>query len=213
MSTGFESQESFTRAFHKAFGMNPSHYRKLGSKSLFLQKTKFNEHYLKHINQNISLKPEIYAQRAMTVVGLCTRFYGVDSEKNNLADKLPRLWDGFLARLGEIEHKTSDICYGVVKQVQANSDELEYYAAIEVSSVINIPKGMISIGVSPNTYAKFTHHGEVKNFNDTINYIYSSWLLQSGKQHTSAPDLEIYKPDEYHPTSKDSVMYYAIPIK
>ena len=36
LSAGFESQESFTRAFKKTFDITPNEYRKLGAKSLFL---------------------------------------------------------------------------------------------------------------------------------------------------------------------------------
>lgn len=212
VEAGFESQESFTRAFYKSFGINPSEYRKLGNKSLFLQKAKFDESYLQHINQNISLEPSVYHQPRMTLVGLRTQFYDVGSEKNNIADKLPALWADFLARLGEIKHTTSSTCYGVVKQIDSNSDLLEYYAAIEVSDASMIPSNMNSITVEANAYAKFTHKGDMQNLNDTVNYIYSSWLLQSGKKHTSSPDLEIYIPDEFEACSPTSVMYYAIPI-
>lgn len=58
VSAGYESQESFTRAFKASFDLTPNEYRKLGDKSLFLKKIKFDSEYLLHINQNISLSPE-----------------------------------------------------------------------------------------------------------------------------------------------------------
>ncbi|HEX4477609.1 MAG TPA: AraC family transcriptional regulator [Polyangiaceae bacterium] len=80
LSAGFESQEAFARAFKKAFGVTPQQYRRIGDKSLFLKKVQFDADYLRHINENLSLTPEIYEQPAMTLVGLRTLFFSVDSE-------------------------------------------------------------------------------------------------------------------------------------
>ncbi len=212
VSAGYESQESFTRAFKMSFNLTPNEYRKLGDKSLFLKKLEFDHTYLKHINQNMSLEPEIYTQVAMRLVGLKTRFYSVDSEKNNLGEKLPALWLEFLQRMGEIDNTVTGICYGVVQQTRTDTDQLEYYATVEVEKIDSLPKNMVSIDIPLSNYAKFTHKGEVKNIDNTVNYVYSSWLLNSGKRHTSAPDLEIYD-HQYDPVSNNSVMYYAIPVE
>lgn len=212
IEAGFESQESFTRAFKASFNLTPNEYRKLGDKSLFLKKLEFNTEYLEHINKNLSLTPEIYTQKPMQMVGLKTTFYGVDSEKNNIAEKLPVLWADFLARVGEIKNTKKGVCYGVVRQVENNTDLLEYYAAIDVSAVNSMPEGMVTINIPESRYARFTHKGESNNINNTVNYIYSSWLLTSNEQHTGGPDLEVYG-TEYDPVSATSVMYYAIPLK
>lgn len=212
VSAGYESQESFTRAFKASFNLTPNEYRKLGDKSLFLNKIEFNVDYLKHINKNISLEPEFYTQPAMKLVGLKTRFYSTASEKNNIGEKLPGLWGQFMERMGEIENTVPGICYGVVRQIKEDSDLLEYYSAIEVSSLDSIPEGMDSIEIPSTHYAKFTHKGEAQQVDSTVNYIYSSWLLASGKRHTAGPDLEVYG-EEYDPVSANSVMYYAIPLE
>ena len=212
LSAGFESQESFTRAFKKTFAMTPNQYRKLGHKSLFLKKLQFGAEYLQHLHQNISLVPAIYTQKSMLLVGLQTCFYSVDSEKNNIAEKLPPLWDAFLQRMGEINNVVPGMCYGVVRQTEQQADQLEYYAAVEVDTRGTLPQGMACIELPAATYAKFTHKGNVKNINNTVNYIYSSWLLQSGLRHSYGADLEFYGAD-YHPLSDASVMHYAIPVK
>ena len=213
VSAGYESQESFTRAFKSSFNLTPNAYRRQGNKGLFLKKLEFDAEYLKHINHNISLEPEIYSQKKMTVVGLKTCFYNVDSEKNNIGEKLPVLWREFLERINDIEHVVSKSpCYGVVKQVKDNTDLLEYYAAIEVEKLAVIPVGMTSLTIPLSNYAKFTHKGYAKKIDGTVNYIYSSWLLNSGKHHTSGPDLEVYD-HQYDSLSENSVMYYAIPVK
>jgi len=213
VSAGYESQESFTRAFKASFNLTPNEYRRLGDKSLFLNKLEFDAEYLKHININISLEPDVYCQNTMLLVGLKTRFYSVDSDKNNIGEKLPTLWKLFLERISEIKNiSTGTTCYGVVQPVKDNTDLLEYFAAIEVDKIDKIPKDMVSIVIPLSNYAKFTHKGDLKNIDSTVNYIYSSWLLKSTKIHTKGPDLEVYD-HEYDPSSKNSVMYYAIPIK
>lgn len=212
ISAGYESQESFTRAFKATFDMTPNEYRKLGDKNLFLKKIEFNSEYLRHMNKNISLEPEIVVKEPMRLIGLKTNFYGIDSEKNNISEKLPPLWNAFLERITEIENTVQGVCYGVIRQIKDNTDLLEYYAAIEVDAIKSVPKNLVNINIPASNYAKFTHSGEVKSIDNTVNYIYSSWLLRSGKHHTSGPDLEIYD-HKYDPVSESSVMYYAVPIE
>jgi len=212
ITAGFESQESFTRAFKQAFDMTPNQARKVGKKNLFLKKVKFDTEYLKHIHSNISLKPEIYTQNRMRLVGMRTEFYGIDSEKNNMADKLPSLWNEFLPRMVEIKDSISGFAYGVIQQTKEESDLLEYYAVVEVTNNTVLPVGMVNLEIPKTKYAKFTHKGNVKNINNTVNYIYSSWLMQSNELHTYAPDVEIYG-SEYIPDSDDSIVYYSIPIE
>lgn len=213
ITAGFESQESFSRAFKKAFDMTPNQARKIGNKNLFLKKVEFTPEYLKHINQKISLQPEIIFQPKTIFIGMKTCFYGTDSEKNNIAEKLPALWDSFLPRIGEIKNGIQNIGYGIIQQTPKKTDQLEYYAALEVTEYnAAIPKGMNSIEVPASIYAKFSHIGHVKNLDNTVNYIYSSWLMQSDKRHSYGPDIEIYG-SGYIPDSEESVIHYAIPIK
>ncbi|MEE9335750.1 MAG: AraC family transcriptional regulator [Granulosicoccaceae bacterium] len=212
LTAGFESQASFTRAFKKAFDMTPNQARIMGDKNRFLKKIEFNTEYLQHINNNISLEPEIVTQKKLLLVGMKTRFYSTDSDKNNIADKLPALWNEFLPRLDEIRHGVPGAAYGVIQQAKNNADLLDYLAGREVSQVTAVPPGMDVIEVPACEYARFTHKGDVSALDNTVNYIYSSWLMQSGRWYSYGPDLEIYG-DGYIPGSDKSVVHYAIPLK
>lgn len=211
ISAGYASQEAFARAFKKSFGLTPQEYRGMKDKSLFLKKPRFDLAYLQHINENISLTPEIYQQQRLLLVGLRTQFFSVDSEKNNISQQLPPLWGAFLARLGEIEQRVPGLCYGVVCQEAADSERLEYHAAIEVTDIGRLPEGMVALEVPSATYARFEHRCPVQQLDDTVSYAYSTWLAQSGYRHTYAADLELYGAG-YQPNSAASVLHYAIPI-
>jgi AraC family transcriptional regulator len=211
LSAGFDTQESFTRAFKKAFSVTPAHYRKHASALSFMRKIRIDKDYLDHIHGNLTLVPEIIEQSELLLVGMRTRFFGIDSEKNNMANKLPQLWNAFLPRLDEISHRVAGGCYGVLRQLQVHSDELEYWAAAPVTQLDSLPRGLSSLRVPAATYARFAHRGFVANINMTVNYIYSSWLLSSGRRHTYGCDLEFYGA-QYEANSEKSVIYYAIPI-
>jgi AraC-like DNA-binding protein/predicted transcriptional regulator YdeE len=208
---GFESQEAFARAFKQAFGLSPQKYRSLRDKSLFLKKPRIDVEYLAHVQQNISLVPEIYEQPRLLLVGLRTLFFSVDSEKNNVGELLPPLWGAFVPRLGEIENRIPGVCYGVVRQERDGDERLEYHAAIAVTGAAALPEGMSMIEIPAAKYARFEHRGPAQKLDHTVSYAYATWLSQSEHRHSYGPDLEFYG-ERWHSTSNDSVMHYAMPL-
>lgn len=211
VAAGFETHESFTRAFKHAFGVTPQSYRKHRSKHIVPRKMQIDAEYLRHLHQSISLVPEIASRPAMRLVGLRTCFYSVDSDKNNIGQCLPPLWDEFLARLGQVTHAVEGLCYGVVKPASDRDDLLDYVAAIEVGEGSRFPEDMVALTVPACAYATFSHRGYPQHVDRTVDYIYSTWLLQSGRRHSGGADLEIYGKG-YVPASAASEFHYAIPL-
>jgi AraC-like DNA-binding protein/predicted transcriptional regulator YdeE len=211
LASGFDTQESFTRAFKRAFGVTPATYRRRKPRLPFPRKARFDADYLRHIHANVSLEPEMVERPATTLVGLRTPFYGVDSEKNNLGAKLPSLWAAFLGRMHEVPQRVAGRAYGVVRQCGEDSERLDYLAAAEVHACGDVPAGMVRLELAPTRYAQFTHRGPAAEVDRTVSYVYASWLLRSGLRHTSGPDLEIYDA-RYHAESAESVIEYAIPV-
>ena len=211
LAAGFQAQESFTRAFKLAFGVTPAAYRKRGTRHQFLRKPCIDAEYLGHVQAGVSLEPELYEQAELLLVGMQTHFFGVESDRNNLARKLPALWGAFLPRLGEVAERVPGCCYGIVRPRHEDSDELEYLAAIAVRREAEVPHGMVSRRLPGGRYAKFTHRGQVGRMDQTVNYIYANWLPRSGLRHSHAADVEVYGAD-YHPTAESSRIHYAIPV-
>lgn len=208
---GYHSQEAFTRAFKERYALTPNEFRQQGRRNLIVRKLKMDADYLRHLHQNIEHTPVLAARPAMLLVGMHTRFYGSDSDKNNLGQQLPQLWERFIARLPEVRHAVPGCCYGVVLPVAGDSDELEYYAAIEVRQADAPPAGMQRIELPAAHCATFLHRGLGKLVDRTVDFIYSSWLCQSGYRHSGGADLEIYDAS-FDPLSDNSQMRYAIPI-
>ncbi|PKF81591.1 AraC family transcriptional regulator [Vibrio sp. vnigr-6D03] len=213
LQAGYESQEAYTRSFKMLFGITPKQYRQVECKKQWLKKSEITTDYLRHLNQNLDTLPDIRCQPEMFLVGLHTRFHSSDSDKNNIADKLPALWTAFLPRIKELNGYIVDdsTAYGVIQPVSDQSDLLEYYAAIEVQPNTPLPDGFASITVESARYAKFAHQGRPQALDQTVNYVYSNWLLNQNYEHTQGPDIEIYGP-EYKADSEESCIYYAIPI-
>ncbi len=212
LEAGFESQAAFTRAFKRAFGMPPARYRGLGGSRVHLNKIRIDEGYLRNLAQGVSLEPQIQQLDVRHMVGLATTFFSVDSERNNIGAKLPPLWDAFMPRLDEVEGARPGICFGVVRQSAPDAELLEYTAAIEVPQrPACVPDGMVHVEVPAASYAFFTHVGDPQRIDETVSYVYSSWLLRSGRRHTYGPDLEVYD-ERWVAGSEDSVMGYGVPV-
>ena len=191
--------------------MTPTEYRALGPGNLFLKKLRFDVAYLEHVSEAVSLEPAIVTRPATAVIGMRTVFYGVGSEKNNLGEALPQLWELFLGRHEEIENKVQFPYYGVVRADREDPDRLEYFAAAGVERDTAVPAEMVSLELPAGRYAVFEHRGYAQAIDKTVDYIYATWLARSGQRHTWGPDLELYGP-QWSAQGADSVMHYAIPI-
>jgi len=204
----FESQESFTRAFKKMYGITPGRYRQNKKHFILMQKKKLRKIRLNYLKGGITLQAKIVERSEFKAVGM--RYYGAN--KNN---EITELWNKFVNRIREIknrvEHKTS---LGVCEYVPNLTDESQfgYIACVEVSSLDEVPEGMVGQVVTSNKYAVFTHKGPVDRLGDTYEYIYSTWLPKSGYEPAPAHDFELYD-DRFNLGSENSQMDIYIPIK
>ena len=159
------------------------------------------------------MEPKIVTKPAFKVVGLS--YVG-----KNEAGEIPQMWGVYNQRFTEI--KTIDkscaygLCFstsvGVSKPEDVIPGEFEYVAASEVAGDQDMPKGMVYREVPEYKYAIFTHHGKLDKLGETYQYIYDTWLPQSGLVvHPDKFDMEFYD-DRFIPDSDDSAfdIYVAI---
>lgn len=176
-----------------------------------MQRVRIDKNYLQHVNTNLSREPEIRYFDASLYVGLQTTFYGADSEKNNFSHQLSSLWDIFLPRMHEVPDAIPDIGYGLIQRTADDSELLNYYSVMKVNNIASIPDDMVHQSVAAGQYAVFAHCDDPILLDNTVNYIYGTWLPQSGYEHRGTEDIEIYDKD-YIPDSPDSIVYYALPL-
>jgi AraC family transcriptional regulator len=146
------------------------------------------------------MEPKIVTKSAFTVVGMS--YHG--KNENN---EIPQLWQEFGPRMGEIEHIVN--CCGVCGKVEEDG-AFQYVAGFEVSSVGDIPKGMVSWKVPEQKYAVFTC--TLPTIHQAFGHAHETWLPQSGYRRGAGPELELYDED-FDPNVKDSKMYIYIPIE
>ncbi len=212
LTAGYDSQESFTRAFKQNFGIAPGKFRSAGQSHQFMRRIQFDREYLQHIGTNLSKSPEIHTIDQQFFVGMKTSYYGIDSEKNNLSEKVMGLWDSFLPRMSEIKNAVPNIGYGIIEQTANDAELLNYYSVAKVNTIDVLPEHMMSLALPAQQYATFEHKGNPRQLDNTVNYIYSTWLPQSNYRHTNAADIELYG-EEYIPDNEASLIYYSIPIE
>jgi AraC family transcriptional regulator len=160
--------------------------------------------------------PQIIEKRAFTVVGCEWPFIHALSPDANSLRVIGPLWSEFCPRAEFVPHRIGRDMFGVIaaqrEDQRSHPHELLYTAAVAVSSVDDVPTGMVVRTIPASTFAAFTHHGPIHNIGRTVHEIYRVWLPQSPFEQTEAPDVEFYD-DRFCADSEHSEMEYWIPVR
>ena len=160
---GYDSPDSFTRAFTKFHGISPSSARGQGSKlnSFAPLKIKLT------LEGGTMLEYKIVEKAQFTVMGKSRRFNADTSY-----GEIPKFWQ---------EHMESDeekiVCgmYGICMDIDGK--DFDYFIADNYIPGKEIPNGYETVVIPAGTWAVFPCHGELpKALQDVNTKIWSEWL-------------------------------------
>ncbi|WP_231101505.1 AraC family transcriptional regulator [Pseudoalteromonas luteoviolacea] len=206
LESQFESQEAFTRAFKALFDMTPAQYRKINEPFRLLYKKPFNEADLDFLQNNLSMEPEIISQPAMKIVGIANQYDDGDLS-------LPKLWSGFRPYRDKIPNRVGTDFFGIYECYEESEDvtRFVYICSAQVENFDDVPDGLITRELEAQTYARFTHIGPLSKLEDTLRYIWGSWLPKSQYEYANKPDFELL-PAGFNNADPNNKIYLNIPI-
>ena len=202
----FDSQEAFTRAFKALFDMTPAQYRKINEPFRLLYRAPFSEQDLDFLQKNISMEPEIIEQPAMKIVGIASQYDDGDLS-------LPKLWSAFRPYKDSIPNRVGTDFFGIYEDYEESEEgtTFVYICSAQVANFDEVPEGMITRELAAQTYARFTHIGPINTLEETLRYIWGSWLPKSNYEYADRPDFELL-PAGFNGADPNNKMYLNFPV-
>lgn len=191
---GYETPESFAKAFRKAHGIAPSAARNPGAPLKAFPRIAFHL----SLRGDKEMEYKIMERESFTVVGKAKRVSCVDGE--NLR-QVPEFWvqcgkDGTEEKLLEIASPNSGDMLGICTDF--GGDEFTYLIAVEADADAADPAaGLVAREIPAHTWAVFTSVGPIPAaIQDVWQRIYKEWLPATGYEHAEGPELEVYPPGD-----------------
>lgn len=203
---GYDSPDSFTKAFTRFHGVTPTAVRRDGAmvKSFAALKIKVL------LEGGYTMDYKIVEKDAFVVMGLSRMFAYECSTKD-----IPQFWT---------EHyqtgNGSKVCgmYGVCIDEGTQADEFEYLIADNYDPSAEIPEGCVTKMIPKHTWAVFACKGPMPNSLQEVNKkIFSEWLPNCKEYEIAANcNIERYSALAQYPKGTQDENYYSeiwIPVK
>ncbi len=189
----YDSQEAFTRAFKRAFGVTPGAYRRCGGPSRVQWRDRLDAARLERRKETLTMEPEIREIDSFQLVGVRERF---DQESKT---GIPGLWQRLMPLIPKIPHLSEPArSFGACLNTDLQTGSFDYIAGVGVDRIDRLPDGLVAETIPRQTYACFTHtiqgedlHAELQ---PTMAWILGTWLPASKHTMANGPDLEVYPP-------------------
>jgi AraC family transcriptional regulator len=205
---GFESQEAFTRAFKRVFGVSPGRFRKgfavdpiEGQYPMTLPPAR---------NTSVVRLPGLVTLPAFSVAGPSRRF-----DEASKAE-IPQLWSALIGALPFAGQVASWATYGIVASVDRADGCFEYMAGVGVEPGCVPPPGFATMELPAATYAVFritlngtALHPQVKQ---AMACIWGEIIPASGLKVVDGPDFELYD-GRFDPQRPGSFIDFHVPVE
>lgn len=198
---GYETPESFSRAFRSFHHILPSEVKK--------NKTVHVSFYPRleivvNIKGGKQMNYQIVKDKAYTIVVKVMR---VDSKTSNSV--IPTMWDDYMAKG---YYKEVPPMLGVCFSCSDDEESFEYGIGSVIECVGKIPEGFKTVEVPMQTYAKFTVKGKApESIQRLWKQILTEWLPNSSYEMVDAPEFECYS--EGDTSSPDYECGIWLPVK
>lgn len=205
---GFESQEAFTRAFKRRFGVSPGRFRK--GIAIPPMEGPLPMNIPNDANAAVALLPDRVRLETFTVAGPSRRFD--DASKA----EIPQLWTQLIAALPFEGQTPNWATYGVVWAVDRGEGSFSYMAGVEVKPEAQLPQGFERIGLPAASYAVFRIvldggplHAQIKA---AMAKIWGELIPASGLRVAPGPDFERYD-STFAPTRPGAIIDFHVPVE
>lgn len=202
---GYDSPDSFTKAFIRFHGVTPIKVRKgMAIKEFLPLKVDLN------MKGGYTMEYKIEEKEAFKVIGLSKT---IKYEKAN--EEVPKVWKSFFMKS---IFKGIDAKYGINYDSELGGSEFEYMVADDYNGDTKVPKDFIIKEIPKHTWAIFTSIGPAsKSMVETNEKIFKEWLPNSNNYEIAdGYNIEIYSDPKDFKKGVDDEKYYVeiwIPIK
>jgi AraC family transcriptional regulator len=201
---GFETQEGFTRAFKRAFGVSPGRYQRRRPPPIKPETWSMAD-LAAAPKVTMQLRPQ--PRPALRVAG----YSGLFDETNR--HEIPALWPRLVERLplpGQAGWETYGVCIG------EPGGGFRYMAAAPIAPDAPAPEGMEVREVSPQTYLIFRQELDGADLHPQMQAaareIWGERLPKCGYTLARSPDLEVYPPG-FQPGKPGAWVEWWIPVE
>lgn len=203
---GYDSPDSFTKAFTRFHGDTPSKIRKKSSIIKSFAPLNLNN-LVKELN---TIKYKIVEKEAFSVIGISKNIKYEDA-----MEEVPKLWKELF---NTVKNKFVSGMYGINIDIDMNGSEFEFMIADNDENFKNVPNGFISKTIPKHTWAIFECIGPAKNTLPEVNKkIFTEWLPNcKDYEITEGYNIEAYSDPEDYPKRVQDKNYYCeiwIPIR
>jgi AraC family transcriptional regulator len=189
---GFNSPETFSRAFKRMFCVQPHQWRKREWIDERLLMGRLTPAHIDHINKGEYLMPELREKDAFRVTGVMSLIrYGRET--------VARLWDMLSRQLaGGVNGRELGDYYGIAWYPEDWGEQgFLYMAGVEViagNGTIQdgLPTALVDKAMPAARYARFIHKGSRQELQFTLDYVYQIWLPKSGENLAHPFEIECY---------------------